>query len=567
VNETSTLVALAPIIVFLFFGVTIAIASRAIGLSPIVGYIALGFGFQVAGLGQLFDRSTVSLLAELGVVFLLFDIGLHFSLERIRKQASNIFAFGPFQVLFATVTLGSMGLAFGMKPGPAFLVGTALALSSTAVISRLVAERHQRNCPVGLTATSILVFQDVAAIFLLIIAGSLEDGGPIWSASIAAMIKAVLAFGITIVVSRVFIGPLLRLVAQSRNEEVFTASAILISLSAGWASGHVGLSLTLGSFLGGLSLADTPYKAVIESEIKPFRGLLLGFFFISIGLSLDVSVLVHALPIIAGLTIVFLAVKTVSNVAASRIFRWSVPGSTQLGFLLSSGSEFAFVILGLPAVRLIVGEAHTSIVFCIVTISMAVAPNLAEFGRRFAGHLRARQKKTIDSELLPQLATAPVLIIGMGMIGRTLADAMIKFGIGYYAIDRDQLRLQMAIADGYNAGFGDGSDIRLWEPMALHERKISVLTAPDLESLGQTAVMAATNYPLLRRFAVVSSETLADDFRRIGLQVIVDKRHPRGIDAAAVLLAELGVSARDIAEWTRDVTESQEQTKSPAMAA
>jgi CPA2 family monovalent cation:H+ antiporter-2 len=550
-TDTATLTALFPVIVLLFFGIVTAVVSRTLKLSPIVGYISLGVGLKVAHLGIL-TESTISLLAQLGVIFLLFDIGLHFSLGHVRRQASDIFAFGPFQVIFATCGLGLAALAFGVEIFPALLVGAVLALSSTAVVGRLIADRHQRNCPVGLTATSILIFQDVTAIFLLIIAGALAHAGPVWQVAGLALGKAVLAFGITIMIARFLIGPLLSLVARSRSEEVFTGAALLIALAAGWATGRMGLSLTLGAFLGGLTLAETPYQAVIESEIRPFSGLLLGFFFIWVGLSVDLAVLARSWPAVIGLTILLLAIKIVSNIGASRVFKWSVPGSTQLGFLLAQGSEFAFVILSLPAVRNTVGESRASIIVAVVTLSMAVTPNLAAVGASIAGRMRRRQQAVVDAELVPQIKAAPVIIVGIGAIGRTLADGLIKFKIGYCAVERDEERLRSAIADGYNVFFGDTSDRRLWQSFRLRERKISVLTAPDFDTLREIRTMVEADHPGLKRFAVVTVEDAAQRFQDIGLTVIVDLGFPLGQDTAAVILGELGIPLAAVRTWAHE---------------
>jgi Kef-type K+ transport system membrane component KefB len=550
-TDMATLTALFPVIVLLFLGVVTAVVSRTIKLSPIVGYIILGVGLNAVHPGIL-TESTISLLAELGVIFLLFDIGLHFSLGHVRRQASDIFAFGPFQVIFATCALGLAALTFGVAIVPALLIGAVLALSSTAVVGRLIAERHQRNCPVGLTATSILIFQDVAAIFLLIVAGALEQGGPAWSLAALALGKAVLAFGITVVVARFLIGPLLGLVARSRSDEVFTGAALLIALAAGWATGRIGLSLTLGAFLGGLALAETPYQAIVESEIRPFRGLLLGFFFIWVGLSLNLDVLARSWPVIIALTVLLLMIKIASNIGASRMFNWSVPGSTQLGFLLAQGSEFAFVILSLPAVRSTIGESRVSILVAVVTLSMAVTPNLAAAGASLAGRMRDRKRRKVDAELVPLAEAAPVIIVGIGAIGRTLADGLIKFKIGYCAVERDEERLRSAVADGYYAFFGDTSDRRLWQSFRLHERKLSVQTAPDFDTLKEIRLMAETDYPSLKRFAVVTVEDAAQRFQEIGLAVIVDRSFPPGLDTAAVILAELGIAATAIRDWANE---------------
>jgi CPA2 family monovalent cation:H+ antiporter-2 len=554
-TDLPILTALAPVLVLLALGIATAITSRILGLSPIVGYLLLGLVLKVVGVRMVFEDATISLLAQLGVVFLLFDVGLHFSLKHMRERASDIFAFGPVQVLFATLVLGLLGVACGFAVLPAFLVGATLSMSSTAVVARLIAERHQQNCPVGQTATAILVFQDVAAILLLILAGSLNDSSGLALVAAIALAKAAGAFAATVVVARLVIRPLLALVAATRNEEVFTATALVIALAAGWATGHIGLSLTLGAFLGGLSLAETPYRAVIQAEITPFRSLLLGFFFIYVGFSLDATIIGRYWYAVIGIAALFVGVKVLTNVAASLVFRWSVPGSTQLGFLLSQGSEFAFVILSLPVVRALVGESRSSVLVAAVALSMAATPNLAELGRSLAGSMRRRRQKAVDVELIPRATAAPVIIVGMGRIGRTVADALIQFDISYVGLERDQRRLREAIADGYSASFGDAADIRMWETMELHNRKLSVLTAPRLEVISNNHPIARAQYPHLKRVAAVADDNEADKYRSLGIVPVVERGAPHGTDIATIVLIELGCDSDKVTAWTRRLTE------------
>jgi CPA2 family monovalent cation:H+ antiporter-2 len=543
--------ALIPIILLLTLGVLAAVGSRVIGLSPIVGYLALGLALSGTGVNLVADSATIVTLAELGVVFLLFDIGLHFSLGHIRTQAGDIFGFGPVQVLGGMAGLGAIALAFGLSPGAAFLVGATLALSSTAVVAGLIAERHQQNCPVGLTATAILIFQDIAAIFLLIVANALGGGEAMLPAAGLALLKAAGAFGVAVLLSRMVVRPVFGVIARTRNEEVLTAMALLVALSAGWATGSLGLSLTLGAFLGGMILAETPYRAVIQSEIKPFRGLLLGFFFVSVGLSLDLAALLRFWPAVIGIAVLLLAIKIVTNAAASLVFRWSVPGSTQLGFLLAQGSEFAFVILSLPAIRTLIGETQSAVLIAAVALSLAATPTLAEVGRSLAGRMRQRVVRGADPELQPRELAGPVFIAGMGRTGRTLVDALAEFDIAYAAIERDEKRLREAVADGYNVVFGDFSDPRIWEPVALHGRKITVLTAPIFEVSRELGPTVRELFPDLKRVAVVRSQEEAERFRSIGVLPIIDRSVPPGLDLAALVLAELGVDSDQIGNWMR----------------
>jgi CPA2 family monovalent cation:H+ antiporter-2 len=543
--------ALVPVILLLTLGVLAAVGSRAVGLSPIVGYLVLGLALSGTGVNLVADSATIATLAELGVVFLLFDIGLHFSLGHIRTQARDIFGFGPVQVLGGMVGLGLVALAFGLSPGAAFLVGATLALSSTAVVAGLIAERHQQNCPVGLTATAILIFQDVAAIFLLIVANALDSGEAMLPAAGLALLKAAGAFAVAVLLSRVVVRPVFGVIARTRNEEVLTAMALLVALSAGWATGSLGLSLTLGAFLGGMILSETPYRAVIQSEIKPFRGLLLGFFFISVGLSLDLAALLRFWPAVIGIAVLLLAIKIVTNAAASLVFHWSVPGSTQLGFLLAQGSEFAFVIFSLPAVRTLIGETQSAVLIAAVALSLAATPTLAEAGRSLAGRMRRRAVREADPELQPRELAGPVFIAGMGRTGRTLADALTEFDIAYAAIERDEKRLREAVADGYNVVFGDFSDPRIWEPLALHGRKVTVLTAPIFEVSRELGPAVRELFPDLKRVAVVRSQEEAERFRSIGVLPVIDRSVPPGLDLAALVLAELGVDSNRIGNWMR----------------
>ncbi len=541
------LAALLPVIILLALGVLTVIAARLLSISPIVGYLLLGLLLGASGLVR--SNETIAMLAELGVVFLLFDVGLHFSLQHLRAQAKDIFGFGPVQLIIGTLGLGLIGLAAGLPPLAAFFTGATLSLSSTAVVARIIAERHQQSCPVGLTATAILVFQDLAAIFLLIAATAFGTGAALGPAMAAAFATSIAAFAISVLSARFLVRPVFHLVAKLRNEEVFTAMALLIALAAAWATGRLGLSLTLGAFLGGMMLSDTPYKVIIQSEIKPFRGLLLGFFFISVGLSLQVEMLLQQWAAVLGVALGLVSAKVVLNALASLAFRWSVPGSTQIGFLLAQGSEFAFIIFSLPPVRAMVGDATSDILLAAVVLSLAVTPNLADLGRLLAGRLRTRSTARMQAELEAQELSGPALIVGMGPRGRTIADALSEFDIRYAAIESDPDRLRKAIADGYRVMYGDLADPRIWEPAAMQDRQLSILTAPSFERSSSISPIARQYYPGLTRMALVDSPAEAPQFATIGLVPIVESLDAPGLNAAQAVLDHLGIDADAITAW------------------
>lgn len=539
-----------PVITLLVLGIIAVVASKRAGLNPIVGYLLLGMLLSLFRPKFLGNGSTIETLSELGVVFLLFDIGLHFSFARVQEQASNIFGFGPLQVLFGTVVLGAIARLCGLSAGTSLLVGMTLALSSTAVVASLIAERHQHNCPVGVTAYAILVFQDVAAIAVLIAVTAIDTGNSVLPSISMALVKAVVAFFAGVVLARLVVDPLLTMIVRTQNEEIFTATALVVALAAGWATANVGLSMSLGAFLGGMILADTPYRAVIQSEIKPFRGLLLGFFFITVGLSLDIPALAHSWFVVIALAVLIVVAKIFSNMAASLVFRWSTPGSTQLGFLLAQGSEFAFVILSLPATQRLVGQNTTSVLIGAVALTLAATPTIAETGRVLAGRMRSRSSHGATRELIPLEGTEKVLIVGMGLSGRIIADAMMAFNISYLAIEANDIRLRDAIADGYDVLYGNLNDPRLWEQVVVSGRRLNILTEPDLELSAEWIPVLSRRYPELRLIAIVSNDLEAKKFAELDLRSIT-YRPEQGHDLAFKILLELDVDPDDAANWVR----------------
>jgi CPA2 family monovalent cation:H+ antiporter-2 len=541
--------AIFPVLILLATGIVAAVLSRLMRVSPIVGYLFLGTAVSAIRPDLLSAGGTVHLLADLGVVFLLFDIGLHFSITHVKQEAADIFGFGTLQVATSALLLGVGAWALGNAPVVGFIIGTTLALSSTAIVVGVIAERRQQNCPVALTATAILIFQDVAAIFLLILVSTLDRGGAI-PIMLAAVGKTIVAVGLSIVTARFIVRPMFTILSRYGGDEVFTATALVIALAAGWASASAGLSMTLGAFLGGMIVAQSPFKASIRSEIGPFRGLLVSFFFISVGASLDLSAIAAAWPAIVALAAGIVVFKSIGNVAASLAFRWSVPGSIQLGVLLAGGSEFAFVIFAMPGLRASIGPALVTELIAAVALTLALTPTLAVLGRSAAGRLRLRAERRAHAEMTPVGETNPVLLIGMGEVGRTIADALEEFDIGYDAVERHGVRLRSAVADGYNAFFGDAADTRMWRVLDIEERKYSVMTAASLDAAQDWIPTARAMFPQIHRLWVAQSDDEAAQLNELGLEAVVASDEVRGIEAAEILLAAFGIDAGRISAWS-----------------
>jgi monovalent cation:proton antiporter-2 (CPA2) family protein len=532
--------ALSPIIILLFVGILAISLMARMGLSPIVGYLAAGVIIGPHALGLIEESETTHLLAELGVVFLLFDIGLHFTLSNIWEARRDILGLGPLQIVLCTAAFGGIAWGFGLGADYALIVGGALALSSTAVVVQTLAEKAQSNCPVGLTGTAVLIFQDICAIFLLILAASLEpegatSGEPSLGFTVAlAFAKAMAAFLAAQLIGRYLIKPVFRIFTQTRNEEIYTAMALLVVLATAAATGGAGLSLTLGAFLGGMILSESPYRHVIQTEAKPFRNLLLGFFFITVGMSLDWHVLVADWAKIFAFVALLVMVKATLIAASARVFGWSTPGSVQLGFLLAQGSEFVFVIIAMPMVRESVGESIVGVIITGVAVSLMLTPTLANFGNVLARTLKRRATVPVPAtETTPGSTRPPIIIYGMDEVGRSVADALEAHAIAYDALEGDYERFLAAGADGYSVAFGNLGDVRLMGILAYDEREAIVIASLRYDVAESMTPTMHERYPKLPCFIAVETVEDKTRFEKLGLRPVVDRSMPRGMDLAA----------------------------------
>jgi CPA2 family monovalent cation:H+ antiporter-2 len=531
VSDAHSVVAtIEPAITLLGLGLVAALASRALRLNPIVGYLGLGLGLASLGMARDFSGPVVAAMAEAGVMFLLFNLGLHFSLGRISAEAGNIFGFGSLQMIVAGGGFAALFWALGLPLAFAVIAGLGTGLSSTAVVIGLIRERGQEDCPVGRAAQSILIFQDIAAILLLVTAGALASGGAMAPAPGLAGIKALAAFGIAVLFARFLTEPLFSLIARSGTTEVYTATALLIALAAGWATGMAGLSLTLGAFLGGMAVADSRYRILVQTEIDAFRGLFLIFFFISVGLSIDPGVLVADWVLVAAMTIGVIALKCAFNVGAALLNRWSVPGSIQLGFLIGQGSEFTLVLLALPAVAGLAEPRLVSAMVPAIAISLAVTPFVSNLGRKLAGRLR---RGAPDAKMAGD--DAPVAIIGMTPAGRALADALAFNNIAYLALEADHDRFQMALADGYHVHRANPADPRSWAAIGIDRRKVLVVATGSTNVSREVTPLAQDPLPGLTRIIAVPGPDEIEGMAALGM-VPVDTSRSGGIDQLIELI-------------------------------
>ena len=535
---------LQPAIIYLGAGLAAALASRAVRLSPIVGYLVAGVVIGPSGFGLVQNNETSHFLADLGVVFLLFNIGLHFSLREIRTRRDDMIGLAPLQIILCGGAFAGIGYLLGFAWPVAALVGISLALSSTAVVARILSDRNQPGCPMGRSATAVLVAQDIVAIFLLTFAASL--GGKPELLGMEALIilgKAVLALVLAILAGRFVVRPLFQSLAATDNRETFTVVALFIVLAASAATARADLSLTLGAFLAGMAVSDTPYRHVVQAEVKPFSGLLLGLFFMSVGMGVNLPAMAAIWPAVLLTALVIVIVKTVVVFAAARLNGWAIPGATQLGFLLSQGSEFTLVVVGIASISGAMPGNWAGVITAAVAVTLVAAPIWTSLGLHIA-KLLAERSKTIATDAADAAEEEPVLIFGMTPEARLAADALRDLHIPYVAVEAEPERFVSAASDGYTIVFGDAKDARLMETIGMARARAVVLGASGFAA---PAPIAGAKPP--PRFVAVT--TGAERVRQAGMGYRSHLAHaePRGVELVTDLLTELGVDQKAIAAW------------------
>jgi CPA2 family monovalent cation:H+ antiporter-2 len=547
---------LQPAIIYLGAGLAAALASRAVRLSPIVGYLVAGVIIGPSGFGLVRNEDTSRFLAELGVVFLMFNIGLHFSLREIRGRRDDMMGLAPLQIILCGLAFAGIGWGLGFSIPVAVIVGLSLALSSTAVVARILEDRRQPGCPMGRSATAVLVAQDIVAIFILVFAASLgADPNIVGLDLLAALGMAIVALGVALLAGRFVVRPLFRSLAATDNQEAFTVVALFIVLAASAATDRIGLSLTLGAFLAGMAVSDTPYRHVVQIEIKPFAGLLLGLFFMSVGMGVNLPAMAAIWPAVLLTALVIVILKTVIIFAAARLNGWALPGATQLGFLLSQGSEFTLVVVGVSTIAGAMPGAWAGVITAAVAVTLVAAPIWTQLGLHIA-RLLAERSKAAPLDPAEVAEDNPVLVFGMTPEGRLAADALRDHDIAYVAIDSDPERFVSAASDGYTVVYGDARDRRLMDNIGAAKARAIVFGARGVGAI--TAINVADGLPgdaQPPRFVAVSTPADRGDLTAAGIRTHLSVAEPHGIELATDLLRELGVDNAAVTRWLTDQAE------------
>jgi CPA2 family monovalent cation:H+ antiporter-2 len=533
-------------LVILAAAVVGASLAERLKLNSIIGYLAAGLLIGPAFLDLIGDVHAPQALAELGVVFLLFTVGLELPLERLKQLPRAMFTLGALQVAVTTALLAGVCMLAGLGGPASVAVGAALSLSSTAVVLRLLSERRAMHSRLGRGGLGILMTQDLAVGPLLVLIPALR-GTPLEMTQAVglSLVKAVAVTLLILGIGRVALRPLMNAIAVTQTKEIFAALTLLLVLAAGAVTHTAGLSMAFGALLAGMLLADTAYRHQVAAEIEPFRGLLLGLFFMTVGMLLDTDLLPrHGLEILlmlAGL----LAIKAiVIFVLCQRLFL-PTAGSVRLGLMLAQGGEFAFVLFALAGRERLLSPVLQQELTIVVVLSMMLTPLLALAGDRLAPSIARRTEVPEDAlPFLPEGIHDHVIIAGYGRIGAAVSMRMAKADIPWIAIDSDPSNVNRARRQGLPVYYGDAGRIEVMEALGLAEAKAMVIAINDAEKAVHLVALVHYVLPEMVILSRAFDDEHAKELRDAGAHLTVPEPSSIGDTMSDALLQALAPKAK-----------------------
>lgn len=539
---------LLDVLIYLAAAVVVVPVFQRLRSSAILGFLAAGIVIGPHGFALIGDTKAAHTLAEFGVVFLLFMIGLELSISRLRALGSKVFGLGSLQVLVTGAAIGAAAYGFGASFEAATIIGGGLALSSTAFVLQLLNERGERATRFGLATFSILLLQDIAVVPLLILVALLgADGASFTEAFGQAALKGAAALGVAIIFGRYLLRPLYRMIAGMRNVELFVATTLLVVLGMGWLMSQAGLSMELGALLAGLLLAETEHRHQIEADIKPFRGILLGLFFISIGMSINIGFILENLMVILMIVAAILTSKTLITATLCRLTGMPPSTSIRTGFALSQGGEFGFVLFGTAITMQLIEPDLAQILMAVITLSMVATPLMFYIGKLLANQVRSdvlQPKDSITSDL--DGITDHVLIAGFGRVGQTVAKVLSDAGIAYIALDLDQARVAKCRAKGMSVYFGDADQIQVLQSAGAGRAKMALVTLDKPKVTRRVVAALRGEYPDLPILVRARDRKRTLELERVGATAVVSEAAESSLQLGSIALKSLDIDEDEI---------------------
>ena len=539
-------------------GIAVPLLSR-LKVSPVLGYLLIGGLIGPYGLGLMAadypalsqvvisDIEGVRALAEIGVVFLMFMIGLELSLDRLWSARLLVFGMGSLQIIVTAALIAWIAATLGADIPSALVIGGALSLSSTAIVMQILMRERRQSTPVGRTGFSILLMQDLAVVPILFMVGVLAaPGGQGLAGGLAlALGKATLVIVVIYVVGRLLLRPILRQVAQARSAEMFTAAVLLAAVGGSALTAHFGLSMALGALLAGLLLAETEYRHQIEVDIEPFKGLLLGLFFMSVGMGIDWRNVASSPLVIAGTVAGLWLLKAVVITVLALLFGRRRSVAIETGLLLGQGGEFAFVILAAATSLGLIASDLEQHILIVAGVSMLLTPIVAQLAQRVARHLERRDaaSEAQDGENAFRDCEGHVIVAGFGRVGQTLSRALDAEGLDYVALDADAALIAKLRDRRQPVFYGDASRVEILAKAGIDHAAAVVVTMDDPAAASRIVAEIHRRWPMVPIHARARDPEHARRLRELGATYCTPETVEASLQLASNVLLHIGVDS------------------------
>lgn len=534
---------LFDVLALLLAAVVLVPLFRRFGIPSVLAYLTAGVLLGPHTPGPVVTIESAHALAEFGVVFLLFAIGMELPLSRLKAMRRYILGLGLAQVLLTALLIGGAGRLLGV-PGPAALVvGLTLAFSSTAAALAILVERGEAVTHYGRVAVAVLIFQDLAVVPVMVLLPLLaEQGAHLAEAMALAAGKTVAVMAAIWVVGRMVLRPAYRFITAARNPEVFTAANLLLVLAVAWVTGEAGMSMALGAFLAGLLLADSRYRHQVEADIEPFRGLLLGLFFMTVGMSVDLGFVAERLGLVLGLGAAIIVVKALVLVLLCRGMALGWGDGLRVGLLLAQGGEFAFVVFGRALdLQVLDGDVGQALIAA-VALTMVATPAVAALGRRLAAGLEDGG----PAAPVPEAARhreGHVVLAGYGRVGRAIGRLLDEHGIPFVALEMDADKVAKAREAGLPVYFGDAGRPAVLRSVGIEHARAAVVTVNEGHGAERTIAVIRQEVPGLPIVARARDRAQEQALGEVGATWVIPETVEASLQMAGSLLRSVGIEA------------------------
>ncbi|MBL6664733.1 MAG: cation:proton antiporter [Rickettsiales bacterium] len=540
---------LRDILVLLLASVAIIIIFKQLGLSPALGYLVSGAAIGPFGFGILTSTETTKSIAELGIVFLLFAIGLELTFGRLISMKKYVLGFGGLQVILTTISISFIcHYFFFLNLETSIIIGSALTLSSTAIVLQVISENGEQSTRVGRLSFAILLMQDLAVIPILVLLPLLANKNlNLFQALGSATLNAAIAMGGIFIIGRLFLRPIYKLIAEAKSDVLFLSFTLIVILGSAYISHIMGLSFALGAFISGLMVAETEFKYRVEEEILSLKSILMGLFFMTIGMSFDFDLLIESLPYIVLASMGLMTVKGVIILFLCKLFKFPHAPSFHASLLLCQGGEFAFVVFLMAVRRDLMSVDLSQFLMTVVTFTMALTPLLGAMGRRIKSILYVKEV-LLDNKLKREIGDIQnhIIIIGFSKVGRIIASILKKHDISYLVLDNNHRAVRLEKSNGYNIYYGDVKNLDILKYIGIEKAESVIIAHDDDIACMQITRFIHNNFPESIVITKAESVNNADRFKKFGATMVVSKNLETALQLSHAALNCVGRNTDEI---------------------